>query len=159
MASELEIYKDVRDWLLTIHPDAKIVKGYQNNASVPIDAIVMTILFTEKLDQLSTYYDGAASELTVFESEQVRMQVDFYGDPSFDRAVKTSTIFKSLLTTNAMESIQPLNCTAPRNMTYVNNASQYEKRYMLELELQHNPSYVQTVDSSIEIPTLEIEGL
>lgn len=159
MASELEIYKDVRDWLLTIHPNAEIVKGYQNNASVPIDAIVMTILFTEKLDQLSTYYDGVASELTVFESELVRMQVDFYGDSSFDRAVKTSTIFKSLLTTNAMESIQPLNCTAPRNMTYVNNASQYEKRYMLELELQHNPSYVQTVDSSIEIPTLEIEGL
>ena len=159
MATELEIIKDVRDWLLSLHPTAVIIQGYQNGLPIPKDAIVMTILFSEKLDQLSSQYMGATSELVVFESEQVKMQLDFYGVASFDQATKTSTMFKSLLTTADMTSIQPLNCTAPRNMTFVNEAQQYEKRYMVELDMQHNPSYKQTVDSSIEIPNLRIEGL
>lgn len=159
MATELEIYKDVRKWLLSLHPNTTIVQGYQNNVAVPLDGIVMTILFFTDLDQLSTHYDGDTNELIVFESEQIKMQIDFYGNEATNRAIKTGVMFKSPITTEIMESIQPLFCSRPRNMTYVNNASQYEKRYMLELELQHNPSYKQTVDSSIEIPTLEIEGL
>lgn len=159
MATESEIYIDVRKWLLSLHPSAVVIKGYQNEEPLPKNCIVMTILFDTDLDQLSTYYDGEASELTVFESVQFKMQLDFYGDESMDRSTKTAVMFKSLLTTSFMQFVQPLFCTRPRNMTFVNEAGQYEKRYMLELDLQHNPSYKQTVDSSIEIPTLEIEGL
>jgi hypothetical protein len=157
MATELEIYIDVETWIKSVISGAVVVQGYQNNVPVPKNAIVMTILFTEKLDQLSSYYDGVSSELTIFESEKVKMQLDFYGSESFNQCTKTSTIFKSQLTTFAMTSIQPLNCTAPRNMTFVNEAGQYENRYMLELELQHNPSYKQTVDSSNVIPNIGIE--
>lgn len=157
MATELEIYTDVYDWLKALGFTALIVQGYQNNAPVPKNAIVMTVLFVTDLDQLSNEY--LDNEIVVFESQQVKMQLDFYGDQSMNDATKASVIFKSPITTDIMLSIQPLNCTKPRNMTFVNEAGQYEKRYMIELDLQHNPSYKQAVDSTNTIPNIGIDNV
>lgn len=157
MATELEIYTDVYDWLKSILPSAVIVQGYQNNVPVPKNAIVMTILFVIDLDQLSNEFID--DSIVVFESQQVKMQLDFYGDQAMNDATKASVIFKSPITTELMKSIQPLYCSKPRNMTFVNEAGQYEKRYMIELELQHNPSYKKAVGSTNTIPEIGIDNV
>jgi hypothetical protein len=69
------------------------------------------------------------------------MQLDFYGDMAFDRVTKCATMWRSQYTTNKLQAIQPLYANNPRNMEFVNEQDQYEKRFLLEIALQYNPYY------------------
>ena len=151
------IYADVRKWLLTLFPTTTIVKGYQNLVPIPKDAIIMTFLMEKRLDQPSTTINNGTA--TVFNSVQGTMQIDCYGKNSHAMSRQVSTMWQSILTTDAMQNCQPLYCGDPKDLTFVNETGQYELRFMTALELQYNTGYEQSIQTSNQVPNVDIIGI
>lgn len=151
------IYADVRKWLLTLFPTTTIVKGYQNLVPIPKEAIIMTFLMEKRLDQPSTTINNGTA--TVFNSVQGTMQIDCYGKNAHAMSRQVSTMWQSLLTTDAMQNCQPLYCGDPKDLTFVNETGQYELRFMTALELQYNTGYEQSIQTTNQVPNVDITGI
>lgn len=150
------IYTDVRTWLLSLFPDTPVVRGYQNGVPVPENGIVMTLMPEKRLDQLSQETDDGT--MIIFDSIQATMQIDCYGTNSHALCREISSMWQSLPTTEVMQNCQPLYCSDPKDLTFVNEAGQYELRFMTMLELQYNTKYEKSVDSAIDVSNVDIEG-
>lgn len=138
-----QIYTEVRAYLLGLFlcPPESVIQGYQNDAPLPDQAIVMSILFEQALDVSVHYYEPADNQTFVQQSVEITMQIDFYGADSGDKARKLCNLWKSHYSTARLISCQPLYCKDPVQMTFINEQSRYEQRWMVELILQYNPEF------------------
>lgn len=137
-----DIYKEVRAYLLGLFlcpPDA-VIYGYQEQG-LPQNAVVMTILFEHSLDVSVNYYDPLLDITTVQQSVEVTMQLDFYGDEAGARARKLSNLWKNHYTSAAFTKCQPLYSKDPQRMPIVNEQSNYEDRWSVDVLLQYNPEF------------------
>lgn len=133
------IYLEIWNYLTKLF-NCPVEQGLQNNSPLSHDGIVMTLMpYSEALDQPA--YDNADNISTIQNSRAFMMQLDFYGEQAFDRVTKCATMWRSQYTTNKLQTIQPLYANNPRNMEFVNEQDQYEKRFLLEIALQYNPYY------------------
>ncbi|MEY0016016.1 hypothetical protein AB7W42_14885 [Providencia rettgeri] len=155
--TERDIFSELRPYLIELF-ECPVVVGYQNNAPLPKDGIVMFKLFTKNLDQTSNYWDSEKSEITAQTSIEGTFQLDFYGAEADSRADTVSILWRSPYTTARMKKIQPLYSGEPRKNNLVNESNQYENRVMLDIKLQYNPETSYQVDSvdSISIETTNI---
>ena len=87
------------------------------------------------------------------------MQIDCYGKNAHAMSRQVSTMWQSLLTTDAMQNCQPLYCADPKDLTFVNETGQYELRFMTALELQYNTGYEQSIQTSNQVPNVDIIGI
>lgn len=138
-----DIYKEVRAYLLGLFSCSSemVIKGFQNGSPLPVDAIVMSILFEKAFDVSANYYEPVKATTNVQQSAQVSMQVDFYGTQASSRVRKLANLWKNQYTTERLNKCQPLYCKDPQQIIFINEKSQYEPRWMLELELQYNPEF------------------
>ena len=156
MNYEQEIYNEIWDYLTALFPSLPVVQGLQNNSPLPHNAIVMTLMpYTQDLDQSQYHHDSEAQESMIQGSKLQMMQLDFYGDNAFNDVTKVATLWRSMHTTEALKGVQPLYANNPRNLEYVNEQDQYEKRFLLEIALQYNPYYTYAEQSADAMPTLE----
>lgn len=141
---------------------SKIVRGYQNGMPLPIDGIVITFITETDLDQLSysevTNPDLISQTVTVQTAVKTMMQVDCYGDLGQARARQIATMFKSPYACERLQSCQPLDYRPPKNLSFVNEASEYEPRWMVEIDMQYNPHYTYHQESTKTI-TVDINPL
>lgn len=153
-----DIYKEVRAYLLGLFlcPPGTVIKGYQNNSPLPENAVVMTILFEHALDVSSNYYDFDNEKTAVQQSIEVTMQIDFYGNSAGDRARKLSTLWKNTYTTGALMKCQPLYSKDLQQITFINEKSQYEPRWMVEVALQYNPEYEHVQTFMSDMPDINL---
>lgn len=152
MNYETDIYNEIWDYLTILFPDTPIVQGLQNNSPLPKNAIVMTLMpYSQDLDQSRYDWDGESSEGQVQVSRLQIMQLDFYGDDAYNKVMKASMLWRSMYTTTALKNIQPLYANNPRNLEYVNEQDQYEKRFLLEIALQYNPYYTYAEQSTDQV--------
>lgn len=153
------IYTDVRQWIVSTLPDAvnDVIRAYQNGIAMPNNAIIMTFMMEKRLDQLSQTTDNGVA--TVFDSIQGTMQLDFYGPKAHSRARQVCTMWQTLFTADTLVNCQPLYCGDPKDLTFVNEAGQYELRFMAALELQYNNSYDVNVDTFIKNPNTELNNV
>ena len=133
-----QIYTEVRAYLLGLFlcPPESVIQGYQNDAPLPDQAIVMSILFEQALD----------------------VSADFYGADSGDKARKLCNLWKSHYTTARLVSCQPLYCKDPVQMTFINEQSRYEQRWMVELLLQYNPEFSHE-QTYLDMPVITLKNL
>lgn len=138
-----DIYEEVRAYLLGLFlcPPETVIKGYQNGSPLPQNAVVMTILFEHSLDVSANYYDPLLDITTVQQSVEVTMQLDFYGGDAGSRARKLSNLWKNHYTANALTKCQPLYSKDPQRMPIVNEQSNYEDRWSVDVLLQYNPEF------------------
>ena len=140
---------------------SKIVRGYQNGMPLPIDGIVITFITETDLDQLSysevTNPDLISQTVTVQTAVKTMMQVDCYGDLGQARARQIATMFKSPYACERLQSCQPLDYRPPKNLSFVNEASEYEARWMVEIDMQYNPHYTYRQESTTVIPSVDIQ--
>lgn len=149
--NEQAIYREIWDYLYNLL-GVKAEQGLQNNTPLSQDAIVMTLLpYTQDLDQ--SQYSNENDESTIQVSKLYMMQLDFYGEQAFDRVNKCAVMWRSSYTTNVLTTIQPLYANNPRNMEFVNEQDQYEKRFLLEIALQYNPYYKYVEQSETDVST------
>lgn len=137
--NEQAIYLELWNYLTGLF-NCPVEQGLQNNTPLSQNGIVMTLLpYTQDLDQ--SQYTNEDGESTIQTSKLYMMQLDFYGEQAFDRVTQCATMWRSQYTTNKLQAIQPLYANNPRNMEFVNEQDQYEKRFLLEIALQYNPYY------------------
>ena len=140
---------------------SKIVRGYQNGSPLPIDGIVITFITETDLDQLSysevTNPDLISQTVTVQTAVKTMMQVDCYGDLGQARARQIATMFKSPYACERLQSCQPLDYRPPKNLSFVNEASEYEARWMVEIDMQYNPHYTYRQESTTVMPSVDIQ--
>ena len=140
---------------------SKIVRGYQNGMPLPIDGIVITFITETDLDQLSysevTNPDLISQTVTVQTAVKTMMQVDCYGDLGQARARQIATMFKNPYACDRLQSCQPLDYRPPKNLSFVNEASEYEARWMVEIDMQYNPHYTYRQESTTVIPSVDIQ--
>ena len=140
---------------------SKIVRGYQNGMPLPIDAIVITFITETDLDQLAYSYetnnDGISQTVTVQTAVKTMMQVDCYGELGQARARQIATMFKNPFACERLKSCQPLDYRPPKNLSFVNEASEYEQRWMVEIDMQYNPHYTYQQESTTAVPTVETQ--
>ena len=141
---------------------SKIVRGYQNGMPLPIDGIVITFITETDLDQLGysevTNPDLISQTITVQTAVKTMMQVDCYGDLGQARARQIATMFKNPYACERLQSCQPLDYRPPKNLSFVNEASEYEARWMVEIDMQYNPHYTYRQESTKTI-TVDINPL
>ena len=141
---------------------SKIVRGYQNTQPLPIDGIVITFITETDLDQLSysevTNPDLISQTVTVQTAVKTMMQVDCYGDLGQARARQIATLFKNPYACERLQSCQPLDYRPPKNLSFVNEAAEYEPRWMVEIDMQYNPHYTYQQESTKTI-TVDINPL
>ena len=139
-----------------------IVQGYQNGVPLPIDGIVITFITETDLDQLSysevTNPDLISQTVTVQTAVKTMMQVDCYGELGQARARQIATMFKNPYACERLQSCQPLDYRPPKNLSFVNEASEYEARWMMEIDMQYNPHYTYRQESTKTI-TVDINPL
>ena len=140
---------------------SKIVRGYQNTQPLPIDGIVITFITETELDQLSysevTNPDLISQTITVQTAVKTMMQVDCYGDLGQARARQIATMFKNPYACERLQSCQPLDYRPPKNLSFVNEASEYEPRWMVEIDMQYNPHYTYRQESTTVMPSVDIQ--
>ena len=140
---------------------SKIVRGYQNGMPLPIDGIVITFITETDLDQLSysgvTNPDLISQTVTVQTAVKTMMQVDCYGELGQARARQIATMFKSPYACERLQSCQPLDYRPPKNLSFVNEASEYEARWMVEIDMQYNPHYTYRQESTTVMPSVDIQ--
>ena len=140
---------------------SKIVRGYQNGVPLPIDGIVITFITETDLDQLSysevTNPDLISQTVTVQTAVKTMMQVDCYGELGQARARQIATMFKSPYACERLQSCQPLDYRPPKNLSFVNEASEYEARWMVEIDMQYNPHYTYRQESTTVMPSVDIQ--
>ena len=140
---------------------SKIVRGYQNGMPLPIDGIVITFITETDLDQLSysevTNPDLISQTITVQTAVKTMMQVDCYGELGQARARQIATMFKNPYACERLQSCQPLDYRPPKNLSFVNEASEYEARWMVEIDMQYNPHYTYQQESTTVMPSVDIQ--
>ena len=140
---------------------SKIVRGYQNTQPLPIDGIVITFITETDLDQLSysevTNPDLISQTVTVQTAVKTMMQVDCYGELGQARARQIATMFKNPYACERLQSCQPLDYRPLKNLSFVNEASEYEARWMVEIDMQYNPHYTYRQESTTVTPFVDIQ--
>ena len=156
-----QMFIEIRAMLLEFFT-CPIVQGYQNGVPLPIDGIVITFITETDLDQLSysevTNPDLISQTVTVQTAVKTMMQVDCYGDLGQARARQIATMFKSPYACERLQSCKPLDYRPPKNLSFVNEASEYEARWMVEIDMQYNPHYTYHQESTKTI-TVDINPL
>ena len=148
------IYLEIWNYLTKLF-NCPVEQGLQNNAPLSHDGIMMTLLpYSEALDQ--SQYINADNESMIQQSRLYMMQLDFYGEQAFNRANQVGVMWRSNYTTNELKTIQPLYANQVRNMEFINEQGQYEKRFLLEIALQYNPHYTYTEQSDTDISKILI---
>ena len=153
------IYTDVRAWLISLGmlPE-QVISAYNNLAPIPNDGVIMTILFDSNLDQTSTEYTKDQAHIN--NSVKVTMQIDCYGEQSYDRARKIATLWFSMPTCDFLQNTVPLTTAiTPKDLSFTNETGQYELRFMTTLELQYNTNYEQSIETLTTIPNVDIIGI
>lgn len=157
-----QMYVEVRRMFLEMFT-CPIVQGYQNGSPLPKDGIVITFITETDLDQLAYGYetneDLISQTVTVQTAVKAMMQVDCYGDLGQARARQIATLFKNPFACERLESCQPLDYRPPKNLQFVNEASEYEQRWMVEIDMQYNPHYTYQQESTTAVQSIDINPL
>lgn len=151
MSAKIDITQDaimtaLRAFLLHVLPDGvHVVAGQQNHVPLPQGrVVVVTPLLQSALDVPVTRYDRDVSDIGKRQSLDWRVQLDIYGEDAADMAAMLVTVFRANVSFDWLEEqkyvIRPLYAEDPRNMAFINDAMNYEARWMLEVHLQANPT-------------------
>lgn len=139
--TEQEIFRELRQFIIgAVYADgSQVIQAAQNNQPLPHDAVVMNILSDSNRDTSANAYDSDTGKAYVTTSVVVRIQLDFYGNLASERSRIISTLWRNFYGTDNLTAVQPLYVNSRIRQPYINEASRYEDRYILDLTLQYNP--------------------
>ncbi len=169
MSATIDITADavmtaLRAFLMHVLPTGtQVVTGQQNLVPLPLGrVVVMTPLMQTAMDVPTREYDRKADAVGKKQSKDWRVQLDCYGDNAADAAAMLQTVFRTDYAFDWMAddyAIRPLWAEDPRNMAFINEASNYENRWMLEVHLQANQTTTlpQQFAEQLAIGTVEVD--
>jgi len=129
--------------LFALPTGVQVVEGQQNNVPLPNGrVVVMTPLMQTAMNVPTTHY--SANTVGKRSSVDWRVQLDVYGDNAEDAATMLATLLRSSVAFDWLAdngyAIRPLYASDPQNMAFINDAMNYESRWMLEAHLNASPT-------------------
>ena len=124
---------------------SEVLDGQVNKVALPKgDFIICTPIDRIQLDKPYREYDRPNQAASTLASKEWRVQLDVYGDSAADNASMIATAFGSAIATEFFSSenapIQALYADTPQNMQFINESSNYENRWRVDVHLQINES-------------------
>lgn len=140
----------LRAFLISVLPvGVEVVKGQDNRVPQPIgaDCVTMTPILRGRLStNVVTHSDGwptQAQERHALQPTQVTVQLDIHGPNSSNTAQIISTLFRDGYGCDRFAEtgfdVQPLFCSDPRQVPFLNEAQQIEMRWVIDAVMQANP--------------------
>lgn len=155
--TDSDILKAVGDFLVDVLPIGfSVVQGLDNQVAPPITNFASMQIVTQQrlatniredvLDLLGTDTTNITQKI------ELSVQVDVYSDTASEQANVISTLFRDEYAYNFMpENIKPLYCDDPKQIVFVNDAQQYEKRFMIMFYLQYDPTVTVNTQLAMEL--------
>ncbi len=152
------------DWLAPFVPGGEIIRGEINRTPMPADPfVVLTEILQVRLGRPGTTYHGDAQTETIQEPTRIDVQADFYGEASGEYCKAVKAAFSTLWGWDQFPTnIKPLYTDDGRQAPMINGEQQYERRWILTLSLQYNPSVILPMGSAlgddIQVNAIYVEG-
>lgn len=159
--SESDIYDAVRKYI-EMFTDLPVIYGNQN-APLPKDSVVMTMLYRRSLSLPSTTYSKSDSKETSRRSTLINFQVDIYGKDAgqvYDAIVVLSQNPTSYDDENELSpNVNLAKITERGRVPFTNEQQNYENRYSMEMEFSIYNEVSRTIDfiESINVKTIEVK--
>lgn len=135
------IQKAVRDMLIhfTDCNEKHILCGYNNEVSLPDsnDYIIFTVMNPSRIG--TPIEKTVDNNITIYQDYRCQVQIDFYGDLSFDRACDIVSISRTGFLCDFLKKygIQPIFADDAQNMTGVSGEREYVNRWLVMLEFDY----------------------
>jgi hypothetical protein len=107
----------------------------------------------------------SAGTIDIQQDTEIVMQIDVHGPNSTDNAQTISTLFRDDFAVDQFDqaaiAIAPLYADDPRQAPFINAASQYEDRWVVEAHMQVNPviSVPQQFSDGVDLTTSNVDTL
>lgn len=160
----------LRAFLLWALPGKDVFQGQQNSVPMPVgEFVIMTPLYMSPLEMTRRTYDRANGKALNAQGKELRVQLDCYGESAMDTASTLVTLFRSPASTEWMERyaldggfplrLQVLHAGDARNAVFINEASNYEGRWTLDVHLQINQVVAtpQEFAEQLDVDTVEAD--
>lgn len=156
-----DIYREVRSYLIALFnlSGDNVIRGYSNNVPLPNgDFILMNILYENALSTTGHNYSPDEENTEVSQTIEVTIQLDFYGEKANEMSRTFCTLWRDLYACERFSCGQPLYCEEPRYLQFINEASEYENRWMVMAQFNYNPviTHKQDFISDLQISTHKI---
>ena len=168
--TEDQAITQLRALMLWALPGISVVQGQQNMVPMPTgNFIILTPLHLSALGVSTRTYDRSNSLGLSNQGKDWHVQIDCYGETAADMASTIATLFRSPAATEWMEQyatdnnlsqrLQILYADDARNMPFINEASNYEWRWSLDVHLHINQtvSTPQQFAEQLAIGTVEVD--
>lgn len=143
--TETDIYRAVKDFVHTFCgvANGSIIRGWNNRVPSPKPPfVVMSIIDSVRLttDTHDYHYlggDRLDDNVDVGQGVQCRVQLDCYGEGSYDVASKISVFALDFEGIRKFKTygLSPLYASNPQDLPFVTGESMYEARWMVEIFL------------------------
>lgn len=135
----------LRGFLVSILPSGiEVIRGQQNQTAAPLGPnwCEITPMIRKRLATGVEAYSGTNGERFVVAPTEMTVQTDIYGPLAADNAQIVKSLWRDRNATEFFGTFSgaPLYASEVRQMTFINDQSQYEYRHSLDLTMQINPS-------------------
>lgn len=136
----------------------QIIRGQVNRVSPPIGPFVeLTEILQCDLEYPRNWYDTTNLQRNMIGPKRIAIQADFYGPDSGDWCSTVKTVFKTPYGASQFPSgIAPLYTDDGREAPLITGEQQYERRWVLTLNLQMNPIVVVPLQSAEALKMNEV---
>jgi len=122
-----------------------VLQGQMNRVPEPAgaDFVVMWPISRERIEtNVDTYATGSATTNEYLQPTKITIQMDVHGPNASDNAEIISTMFRDQYAVDAFaetnSNIFPLLADDPKQVPFINAASQFETRWIVEAQIQAN---------------------
>lgn len=116
-----------------------ILAGYNNHVVLPKDNdyIIFTILNPIRYGTPRVITDNNGN--TSYQTYRMTVQIDFYGDLSFDRANDIINVSRTEFLCQFLKpyGLQPIACDEAQNLTGVSGENEYVERWTVRMEIDY----------------------
>lgn len=162
-----DLYAKLRTFLIGIVPaGVEVVQGLDNNVSMPPPVpgfVVMTAILMRPHRTPVQTFDTNNPNPAALNFEQgmtVSVQLDCYGVASGDWAAMLATLLRTPYACDVLgPTVAPLFAKDPMQAALVNAEKQYERRWIVEANLQYNPvvSTPAQFADTLEVNTINVD--
>ena len=136
-----------------------VIQSQSNRVPLPKNgSCVLTPITIRNIETPNFSYNETDNTATVSTPAVIKIQADFYGENSGNYCKSVSSIFRTDFSTSLFPfDVIPLYCDEGRQDVFISGEQQYEKRWILEIEMQYNASMLIPMNFSMNAkPYLQI---
>ena len=123
---------------------AQIIRAQVNRVAMPVGSFVeLTEIASIDIEVPRQWYDTVNLQRNVIGPKRLMIQADFYGSQAGDWCAAVKTMWRTPYATAQFPSgIAPLYCDDGNEAPLITGEEQYERRWVLTMNLQYNPIIV-----------------